>query len=268
MSDSGGDDRLLDIFLDPVRRCIRYRPAFGLGRSAGLALAEFQQLYGSDPFYNWLGLDTPVVYAAHKAAGGLTSIYRQIGVGVERLFRAILEQELGLDEQQTAWSYGYDKGQGSSGVHTLDACLRLSDLDGPGARRLDDWMVSVVGILGGPSGSTSELSGAVFEIRQGYKSADSKRQNADLRFGLHAYRSGLLPVFAIFSSQVSEPVLRRYRADGMVVLTGSRSASPQESTFAFVEQVIGYDLAGFFERNSSSIRAEVASIVGNLLTPS
>ena len=33
-------------------------------------------------------------------------------------------------------------------------------------------------------------------------------------------QAGLLPCFAIFSAQVSEPVLRRYRQDGMLVLTG------------------------------------------------
>jgi len=31
-------------------------------------------MYRSDPFYNWVGLDNPLMYAAHKAAGGMTSI--------------------------------------------------------------------------------------------------------------------------------------------------------------------------------------------------
>ena len=43
----------------------------------------------------------------------------------------------------------------------------------------------------------------------GMKSADSKRQNADLRYGIQAYRNGLLPAFAVFSNQVSQPVLTR-----------------------------------------------------------
>jgi len=30
-------------------------------------LQEFQALYQADPFYNWFGLDNPLMYAAHKA---------------------------------------------------------------------------------------------------------------------------------------------------------------------------------------------------------
>jgi hypothetical protein len=34
-------------------------------------------MYGADPFCSWVGLDSPLMYAAHKAAGGMTSVYRQ-----------------------------------------------------------------------------------------------------------------------------------------------------------------------------------------------
>jgi hypothetical protein len=268
MTNAELDAVLLATFLEPVRRCAEYRPAFGQGRSSGLVVAEFQELYGSDPFYTWLGLDAPVVYAAHKAAGGLTSIYRQIGVGVERLFRAILAAVMNLSPEGMSWSYTYDKGRGAQGTHTLDARILLAELGDDAASRVRDWIDAVIAELGTRGQFARDSEGVVFEIRQGYKSADSKRQNADLRFGLNAYRSGLLPVFAIFSSQVSEPVVRRYRADGMLVLIGSRSENPIESTFAFAQEVVGYDLARFFERNSDAIRAEIAEIVRRLLSAS
>lgn len=82
-----------DILIAPIRECMNYTPKFGHSTSGGYKLSEFQQLYGSDSFYKWLGLDNPLMYSAHKAAGGITSIYRQIGIGSERLVRGNLEMD-------------------------------------------------------------------------------------------------------------------------------------------------------------------------------
>ena len=84
------DKELLSVFLDPIRKSGKYKPAFGLGRKTGISLNEFEEIYSEDLFYNWIGLNTSSVYSAHKAAGGLTSVYRQIGVGAESLFRLIV----------------------------------------------------------------------------------------------------------------------------------------------------------------------------------
>lgn len=78
-----------NILIEPINECANYTPKFGHGRNGGFSLAEFQTLYGADAFYKWLGLDNPLMYSAHKAAGGITSVYRQIGIGCERLVRAI-----------------------------------------------------------------------------------------------------------------------------------------------------------------------------------
>ena len=83
------DKEYLQILLDSLRICADYRPKFGLGGKAGVSPEQFQEQYQDDQFYNWLGLGTPMVYATHKAAGGITSIYRQIGIGSERLIRRI-----------------------------------------------------------------------------------------------------------------------------------------------------------------------------------
>lgn len=99
------DKRYLDILAEPIRVCASYKPKMGRGGKEGLSLKDFQRIYHEDPFYSWFGLDNPLMYAAHKAAGGMTSIYRQIGIGSEALIRAILQDELGLSEKQTKWSY-------------------------------------------------------------------------------------------------------------------------------------------------------------------
>ena len=259
------DSMFLEAFLDPIRKCAEYKPAFGQGRSNGLSLADFKVLYGQDAFYSWLGLDNSLVYAAHKAAGGLTSVYRQIGVGSERLIRAVIMSTLNLESDQIDWEYEYEKPDGKKGVHTLDAKIDLSDLSINSKPVFESWLNEALDRVSSSNSNIAEPVGAAFEIRQGYKSADSKRQNADLRFGIRAYQVGLVPVFAILSTQISEPVIRRYRSDGMLVLTGIPKGDATVSTFAFFRDVIGFDLEDFFKRNSETLKAEVKAIIESLL---
>lgn len=261
------DNELIELFLEPVRKCKLYVPAFGQSGSEGMGLEAFHVLYGNDPFYSWIGLNDPLMYAAHKAAGGITSIYRQVGVGSERLLRAILMAELGLTGDAIDWSYTYAKPDGKEGVHILDAKIDLADLVGSARSRFESWLTEVRRQVAPNREEESTLSGAVFEIRQGYKSADSKRQNADLRFGIRAYQASLLPVFTILSAQVSAPVIARYRNDGMAVLTGLLSGDVTKSTFTFYREVVGYDLQAFFERNTARLREEIVSTIETLLTP-
>lgn len=115
------DRRLVELFLEPVRKYAVYKPAFGQGNSEGLNISDFQLLYGQDSFYAWIGLDHPLFYAAHKAAGGLTSVYRQVGVGSERLLRTIIMDSLALATEQIDWRYNYPKADKKQGVHILDA---------------------------------------------------------------------------------------------------------------------------------------------------
>lgn len=63
------DVQYLEIIVERIRVCSNYKPKFGLGRGAGLTLGEFQDRYRGDSFYGWFGLDNPMMYVAHKAAG-------------------------------------------------------------------------------------------------------------------------------------------------------------------------------------------------------
>lgn len=55
------------------------------------------------------------------------------------------------------------------------------------------------------------LSGTVFEVRQGYKSKDSKRQNADIANASTAYTRAYLPCVAVLSTQIDGDIVIRYR---------------------------------------------------------
>lgn len=260
------DNKYLEIFLSPLYVCANYLPAFGTSGNNGLSLADFQSLYGDDEFYSWIGLDSPLVYAAHKASGGLTSIYRQIGVGAERLLREIIKDKLSLSQEDVEWKYEYNKTRTQKAFHILDARISLENLtDSNKIDRMKKWLSRARVAAHGDSRTT--LRGAIFEIRQGYKSADSKRQNADLRFGAKSYQNGHIPVVAVLSSQVSETVINRYRDAGMLVLTGIHSSDPTISTFAFFKEVIDYSLEDFFIRSSPYIKEVIHSLIGKLLSP-
>lgn len=110
------------------------------------------------------------------------------------------------------------------------------------------------------------MTGTVFEVRQGYKSKDSKRQNADIANAAAAYTKGYFPCAVILSGQIDSDVLLRYRAEKWSVVTGVVSATdPRLSTYDFMRDVVGYDLAAFFERNSTALRKEINTILKTLL---
>lgn len=259
------DARYREMLFEPIRVCAGYRPAFGTARGEEeITLDAFQRLFGADPLYAWLGLDSPLIYAAHKAAGGMTSIYRQIGIGCERLVRGIIQDSLGLDNAEVRWGYDSVRSDGRTQRLTLDARIDGRHLnDRAVVARLNDWLERSSAHVN----QRRDVRGAVFEVRQGYKSADAKRQNADLRFGLAAYDADYLPVILVISTQVSAVVIERYRQSKLLVLTGTLSDDATRSTYAFFDQVVGYDLAAFFERNSVWLRAEVTAILERLLSP-
>ena len=264
------DAEYLDILLTAIRVSHDYRPKFGRGGKGGLTLDEFGKLYRDDAFYGWFGLDDPMMYAAHKAAGGMTSVYRQIGIAVERLFRKILMDSLQLAPEDVQWSYEIDGADGRKRRLHLDGRVPLRSIEGVTDRtRFHDWMQQAAAKINVDVDVFGSLKGTVFEVRQGYKSKDSKRQNADIANASAAYANGYLPCAVILSGQIDGEVLARYSAAKWSVLTGSASGDGAlRSTYDFMREVLGYDLAHFFERNSDILRQEVRSVLTNLLAPS
>ena len=260
------DAEYVEIILERVRVSAAYRPKFGR-RGAGLTLQQFRDLYSADPFYAWFGLDNAMLYAAHKAAGGMTSIYRQIGIGCESVFRKILQDALGLSDVDTAWSYDVPTDDGRTRKLSLDGRVPLAQVYESSAKeRIHEWMRRSSKEIGVETGVFQSLTGVVFEVRQGYKSKDSKRQNADIANASSAYVKSYLPCVVVLSNQIDEDVLRRYRAARWVVITGTHgNDDPLTSTYDFMREIVGYDLAGFFERNAERLQSEVARVLRTLL---
>ncbi|MBM3187690.1 MAG: hypothetical protein FJZ90_03100 [Chloroflexi bacterium] len=264
------DKEYLELVLEPIRVSARYRPKFGQGtKGGGLTLAQFQSLYQGDPFYSWFGLDNPLMYAAHKAAGGMTSVYRQIGIGCETLFRAVLKDSLGLSPTDVTWSYEVPRSGGKSRTLYLDGRVPLDKITDEAKReQFRAWMKASSELLRIDPKVFATLTGTIFEVRQGYKSKDSKRQNADIANAATAYTKAYLPCAVILSTQIDNDILLRYRAEKWAVLTGIEGADdPVISTYDFFRAIVGYDLAAFFKRNSGTLRAEIDKVLKALLAP-
>jgi len=253
------DEVYREVLLTPLRVCKSYAPVV---KGEVVDANRFIALYDADPFYQWMGLASAELFGAHKVAGGITSFYRQLGIGVEHLFQTILIDNLGLTDDDVKWSY-IIKEDGKDKRLTLDARIPVLKLTIPDAARLNNWIERVKKMLGI---TTAGTNGVVFEVRQGYKSADSKRTNADLRNAARAAQDGYLFVVAVMSTQVNPQVLQRWRNNGVLVLTGELGKDETESIFAFSKIVLGFDLASFFIRNSEILANEVKSILNGLLS--
>lgn len=262
------DARYREVLIAPMRKCAEYLPK--MGGADEVDLAGFQVLYGGDPLYHWIGIDSDLMFAAHKAAGGMTSVYRQLGIGCERLFRAVLRDELILDAEQVKWSYEVLSGEADDDAKpavartlSLDGRVELEDVADDDARfRVNEWIERQKQALD----ITVPLKGAVFEVRQGYKSADSKRQNGDLSNAAQALGHGFLPTLTIMSTQINKVVRERYIIGNWAVLMGTVGEDDSmSSTFDFLRDVVGYDLESFFQRNTSVLRIETEGILRGLL---
>ena len=262
--------RYLELVLRPIRVCASYKPKMGHGAGIGMNLADFQSLYGADPFYSWFGLEHPLMYAAHKAAGGMTSIYRQIGTGCEHLVQAILQDELGLSVADSQWGYNIQGANKKTRTLSLDGRIPLDKVVDQGKRqRVQEWIQQACEQLHVAPAIAHSLSGAVFEVRQGYKSKDSKRQNADISNAATAYTQAYMPCVIVLSTQIDSDIVTRYRNEQWLILTGHVAhATPLDSTYSFFKEVVGYDLAGFFSEHTEILRLEMDKILTSLLQAS
>lgn len=258
------NEKLIDLFISPLKECLDYKPHFGVSsKKEGFSLDDFLDLYGEDPFYSWIGLDSPYMYAAHRAAGSMTSIYRQIGIGCERLFRQIIYKQTGYENYSSSqWSYTAMTKTGKQKILSLDGRLEIADIKNTQVRQnviqwIHDYMVNL-------DTDVRELKGAVFEVRQGYKSKDSKRQNADLDNAAVAYSKSYLPVFTVFSSQIDNDISLRYRNGKCGILVGNLHGNAFSSLFRFCEEILLFDLAYFFQKNSTLIKRQVNDILKTL----
>ena len=91
-----------------------------------------------------------------------------------------------------AWSHETQLPGGTKRRLTLDGRVPLDSIKDQAAKsRFQDWIKRSADLLEVDPNVSDSLKGVVFEVRQGYKSKDSKRQNADIANGKAAYANCL-----------------------------------------------------------------------------
>lgn len=264
--DTEREERYLEILLRAIRVCANYKPKLGQGGKEGVTSDEFEALHAADPFYHWMGLDSPLLYAAHKAAGGMTSVYRQIGRGCELIIRQILVDEFGFTVEEAKWEYEIPIEGGKTRKLALDGRIDFEYIRNDEAKeRFEEWLKKARAEV--KVADEVVLKGTVFETRQGYKSKDAKRQNADIANAANAYAAAYLPTLIVLSTQIDHDLQIRYRAARWLLLTGTLEGTSLTSTYVFAREVLGFDLAGYFERISEQVRKEIEQTLKALLSP-
>jgi hypothetical protein len=239
------DSQYVDLLLGRLRLIKNYQPKLGKGRD--VTAEEFTDIYGKDPLYHWVGFDSPLMYAAHKAAGSMTSLYRNLGTGCERLFKRVLQDQLGLSEADIVWTYtassseiesfvgadeivfdagdvsevaglaedvGTPEARAKGKQNTLDGRFDLAAIKIPGRREAaTEWIEQLRAALD----IRWQPLGAVFEVRQGYKSMDSKRQAADIANAAQALTKSRMPVLVVMSRQI-DPTTTSSRSSSATTL--------------------------------------------------
>lgn len=254
------EERYLGYLIEAIQASAKKPPQLGTGRN--VSLVEFRELYGADPFYSWLGLDSDLLYTAHRAGAAMTSLYRRLGDGCQEFWRAIIRDEFGVDDAQAKWTYSIPKGHGAETLRELDGHIDILDFPtSPALDRFKEWLPRARSRLG----AKISPRGVVFEVRQGYKSQDAKRATGDVDNAGRIALQGCLPVLVVFSTQLPAQIARRYTANGWLLLRGSRTADDLESTYAFAERVLGFDLAALLEANAPALRRETERVFASLL---
>jgi hypothetical protein len=196
----------------------------------------------------------------------MTSVYRQIGLGCQLVFQNLLQDMLGLSPADATWSYKVRVRGAKVRTLALDGRIPLDRIAATVARkRVESWLAQATESVGLKGKSAAGLDGCVFEVRQGYKSNDAKRQNADVSNAANAFAHRYLPVMLLLSVQIPDNLAERYARAHWLILRGTVAGTPTDSTYVFCRDVLGYDLAGFFRRNSQAIKGETLAVFEGLL---
>lgn len=206
------------------------------------------------------------MYSAHKAAGGITSVYRQIGIGCERLVREIFMDYLGLNASNVSWSYKVSDSNEKERILSLDGRFVLDQIANEKVRdKCRNWMLEVADSLELATSIRQAVTGVVFEVRQGYKSKDSKRQNADISNAANAYANGYIPCLMVMSTQIDEDITSRYKIAKWAILQGYVGTSPLMSTYSFFKEIIGFDFVQFMNINQDYYREKIQLVLEYLM---
>lgn len=252
------DDDLLDCLIKPILDSASL-PKFGTGK--GVKVDEFTENRKSDPLYGNIGLDTPEIYAAHAGSSVITSAYRQLGIGLERAMRLIIAKECDFidvpEDNPDMLKWYFDSATGIT--RELDLLIS-TEMFNDESKKLQLYELAKL-MKPGFSVESSRFKGIVFEIRQGYQSADSKRVKGDLEIVTKAEEKGFLAVVMIGSNSYNDSVISTYKNGGLPILVPSTDGQGKshECPYCFFNYFIDYDLRSALARIGPKAKSQLTS---------
>lgn len=164
------------------------------------------------------------------------------------------------------WSYTVTGANGKERTLSLDGRIILDKIpDNEVKDRCTAWMVQIANNLELVAPIREAIVGIVFEVRQGYKSKDSKRQNADIAYAANAYANGYIPCLMVMSTQIDDDIVARYNVAKWAILQGLIGTSPYASTFSFFKEVVGFNFVEFMNNNQGYFKEKIQLVLERLM---
>ncbi len=203
--------------------------------------ASFAEMVSTDPAFAPFGLNDDRYIIARLGGNLVTSLHRKIGDLYEALFQYLLRCRFGLDDESLKFSVEVAIGDRAQ-TRSTDGVVPLSELE-----KLDLPLLKP---------SWRETNGLAFELRSCYQIGDSKRIQADWDMALALKQINLTPVMLVFcNTSLRSPVLR---------LSESWQLLEGDNAFSFIQDLTGFDLAGFLQENQPSLTELVQNALANL----
>jgi hypothetical protein len=228
------DALYIDQLLSGIRSIKNFKPQFGQGRA--VSQDEFQVLYSADPLYRWIGFDSPLMYAAHRAGGAMTSLYRHLGAGCEHLFQAVLRDSLGLTPDQIKWQYVVSTEDVQTFAGTAEPTLHAEDI--------------------------AEIAGTAEDREEGEVPRKGKRNSLDGRIDPQSQLRGGRTQIGTVAARPFQSVGQRLLPDAPAVLDDVQGQIGDDAIDPRAERLAGpeptYALIGFYKRLLGQILRIVA----------
>lgn len=194
-----------------------------------------------DPAFRYVGFANDKYVIARIGGNLITSLHRKLGDMYQEMFGYLLHATFGVPSIDLLYSVNVDIGDLQQ-KRSTDGLLRSARFGKLELKSLPDgWR---------------KAEGIGFEVRSCYQIGDSKRIQADWHMALALQQKNIVPVMLIFcQTSLKSPVAR---------LRKSWNIFEGHETFAFIEELTGYDLDDFLKRHESQMGEAVEAVFANL----
>lgn len=220
-----------------------------------VAPKEVEKEIKSDALYGLLFRDISEFYVQSVLGGRITtSLHRNFGDIVEMSVREIFKSAFDLDDQLAQSSFTLKSIEKRS-TRTTDVTLPYTALEEKTVGRLRAFHEQLCKRhRRDVEGLHATCKGVGYEVRQCYKSNDSKRRTADIDMSHLLANKGLAPVMLIFCSSSSASIIQDYnRLSKWLILEGT-------AAFEYVNDVTGFNYRAYLDSKIEKLAPQLRSL--------